>query len=152
MRDHSYERRFRSLISEDTIFHGSGYSWGVHDKLYQVRDGCVYIVRYQPWKRQRFIEEVRFDSWKGQVVSGKVASFGVIIECENAIVVLPSDDGTPITFKGEPVNWRIFPRSKYYENQLHIIYEDRIEIISFNHDYFVNQKSKRAGIEVFQIN
>lgn len=151
-----YERRFRSLISEDTIFHGSGYSWGVHDKLCQARNGCVHIVRYKPWKKPdselEYIGSLNLAQWKGQVVSGKVASFGVIIECENAIVVLPSDDGDAITFPGEPVNWRIFPRSKHYENQLHIIYEDRIEIISFNHDYFVNQELKRAGIKVFQPN
>jgi len=62
-----------------------------------------------------------------------------------------SKDLTPIhTFAGEPVNWRIFPRSKHYENQLHIIYNDRLEIISFNHDYFVNQNEKWAGIEVFR--
>ena len=37
-------------------------------------------------------------------------------------------------------------RSKQYENQLHVVYEDRLEIFSFNHDYFINQKSKLSGI------
>jgi len=148
------QRNFKGLIPDEKIFGYSGYSCGAHDKLYQVRDRSVHVVRYQPWKKSKLqhIGDLELPERKDQVISAKVASFGVIIEYENAIVVLPSDDGTPITFKGEPVNWRIFPRSKYYENQLHIIYEDRIEIISFNHDYFVNQKSKRAGIEVFQIN
>jgi hypothetical protein len=84
--------------------------------------------------------------WKGEVISGRVAHFGVIIEFEDKIVVLPSK-GDPITFEGEPVNWRVFPTSKHYGNQLHIVYEDRIEIISFNHDYFVDQRSKLAGLE-----
>lgn len=152
----SVQRNFKGLISDKEIFDDSGYSCGAHDKLCQVRDRGVHVVRYQPWKEHKLqhINDLLLADWKGQVISAKVASFGVIIECENAIVVLRSDDEPPSTstFLGEPVNWRIFPRSKHYENQLHIIYEDRIEIISFNHDYFVNQKSKRAGTEVFQIN
>ena len=53
-----------------------------------------------------------------------------------------------MTIRGEPVRWRIFPRSTNFTNQLHIIYDDRIEILSFVHDYFVNQKSKLAGTRV----
>ncbi|MBF0476668.1 MAG: hypothetical protein HQK59_12730 [Deltaproteobacteria bacterium] len=147
------ERRFKSLISESSIFKEGGYSWGGQDKLYQAQSGRVHIVRYHPWRE--FSEQfqdlgvIDLAPWKGDVVSGGVASFGVVIECENAIVVLPSE-GAPITFPGEPVNWRVFPRSKHYQNQLHIIYDDRMEIISFSHDYFVNQQEKRAGIEVYQ--
>ncbi|MBF0552212.1 MAG: hypothetical protein HQK60_16960 [Deltaproteobacteria bacterium] len=147
------ERRFKSLISESSIFKEHGYSWGVQDKLCQAQSGRVHIVRYRPREdlSQQFqdLGVIELASWKGGVVSGGVASFGVVIECENAIVVLPSE-GTPITFPGEPVNWRVFSHSKYYQNQLHIIYDDRMEIISFSHDYFVNQQEKRAGIEVYQ--
>jgi hypothetical protein len=32
------------------------------------------------------------------------------------------------------------------KNQLHVIYEDRLEILSFNHDYFVDQEAKLSGI------
>ena len=34
-----------------------------------------------------------------------------------------------------------------YENHLHVILDDRIEIYSFNHDYFLNQEDKEIGIE-----
>jgi hypothetical protein len=47
---------------------------------------------------------------------------------------------------GEPVNWRVFPRSKHYANHLHVVYDDRLEVWSFNHDYFLDQKKKRLGI------
>lgn len=33
-----------------------------------------------------------------------------------------------------------------FKNQLHVIYEDRLEILSFNHDYFVDQEAKLSGI------
>jgi len=88
---------------------------------------------------------IKLSEFKGDVVSGRTALFGTIIECDNALVIVPSE-GPQFTLSGEPVNWRIFPSSKHYENHLHIIYEDRIEIFSFNHDYFVDQDAKRSGI------
>jgi len=48
--------------------------------------------------------------------------------------------------EGEPVNWRVFPKSINYINHLHIIYEDYMDIYIFTHDYFVNQKEKKLGI------
>lgn len=43
------------------------------------------------------------------------------------------------------MNWRVFPKSQDYLNQLHIIYEDQLVIHSFTQDYFVDQKAKLAG-------
>ena len=116
----------------------------------QARQGRVHIVKYSPWEdafgdRFKDLGVIRLAEWKGDVVSGGTAVFGTVIECDRALVIVPSE-GQPITLSGEPVNWRTFPRSKYYENQLHVIYEDRIEIFSFNHDYFVDQETKRSGI------
>jgi hypothetical protein len=34
-----------------------------------------------------------------------------------------------------------------YENHLHVILDDRIEIYSFNHDYFLDQEEKNIGIQ-----
>ncbi len=45
------------------------------------------------------------------------------------------------------MHWRVFPRSDHYSNQLHIIYDDRLEIVSFVHDYFVDQSSKLSGFK-----
>ena len=83
----------------------------------------------------------------GDVVSANVAPFGTVIECDNSLVIALSN-GESMTIEGEPVRWRVFPRSTNFTNQLHIIYDDRIEILSFVHDYFVNQKEKLAGIRV----
>jgi hypothetical protein len=124
----------------------------------------VRIVNYEPWAeeaQERLIDlgaidlaasgdsrTIELSPWKGQVVSGAVALFGTVIECENALVVVPSE-GITMTFPGEVVNWRIFSRSIQYENQLHLIYDDRLEILSFNQDYFVDQNQKRSGIRHF---
>ena len=55
-----------------------------------------------------------------------------------------------VWLSGEPINWRVFPRSKFYENHLHIVYPDRLEILSFNDDYFVDQEKKKAGIRYWE--
>jgi hypothetical protein len=67
-----------------------------------------------------------------------------VIEYPTRLVVLRSD-GEIETFEGEPVHWRVFPRSEHYSNQLHIIYEDSVVIVSFVHDYFLDQKAKLLG-------
>ncbi|MCY1458289.1 hypothetical protein D9M71_756600 [compost metagenome] len=63
---------------------------------------------------------------------------------EDRIMVLRSD-GFSEVFNGTPIHWRVFPRSEHYSNQLHIVYEDALEIISFTHDYFVDQDKKMFG-------
>lgn len=145
-------RKFEGIETAEQIFGAQGYSWGVQDKLCQVRQNAIRVVKYEPWKRDespiRELGDIRFESWKGEIVSACTTNFGMIVELENALVVFPSD-GRPVTIPGEPVNWRVFPRSRRYENQLHVCYEGRMEIYSFNHDYLVDQQQKLSGFTVF---
>lgn len=137
------------LVTEDAIFHERGYSWGTNDLLCQVKGNTVRIVRYNPRSQSRGavlqdLGTIDMEGWKGDVVSGRVAVFGIVIECDEAMVIKPSV-GSVMTLRGEPVRWRIFPGAGRYENHLHVIYEDRLEILSFTHDYFVNQSEKLVG-------
>jgi len=146
-------RDFEKLETARQIFGSDGYSWGLQDKLCQATENVIKVVKYRPWEtseqnRIQSIGQVTFEEWKGMVVSASTASFGVIVELENALVVFPSV-GQAITIPGEPVNWRNFPKSKHYENQLHIVYDDRLEILSFNHDYLADQDAKLLGFTVF---
>jgi hypothetical protein len=162
---HSRERKFQRLVTDNEIFQGIGYSWGNRDRLYQAQGGRVRIRRYLPdWGRGgapvmganplmddatlQNLGEIEMAEWKGDVISGAVTLFGIVIECEHAMVVVQSD-GNVTTIAGEPINWRVFPRSKHYENQLHLIYEDRLDIYSFNQDYLVSQSGKRLGFTYF---
>ena len=147
------DRHFERVESASEIFGSDGYCWGTQDKLCQAIRIPIKVVKYEPWSpdpenRIHQIGTVNFDPWKGEVISAATANFGVVVELENALVVFPSE-GKPITFPGEPVNWRVFPRSRHYENQLHVVYEDRLKILSFNQDYLVNQDEKLLGISVF---
>ena len=84
---------------------------------------------------------------KGEIISADSSLFGVVIEKENGLLIINSSLESQF-LEGEPVNWRVFPRSINYTNQLHVVYEDALHIYSFNHDYFVDQSTKKMGISV----
>lgn len=144
-------RVFDGVLFANDLFGSTGYAWGVQDKLCQYTGDGIKVLKYQPWKQDgdkkswSYLGNVPISGWKGDVISASVASFGVIVETENSLIVFPSAGQTK-TFRGEPTNWRVFERSSYYENQLHVVYDDRIDILSFNHDYLVDQQSKVMGI------
>jgi hypothetical protein len=126
-----------------------GFVWGSKNRMCMAKDGILHVTQYAtttPRRRSvaKEIRSIQLAPWKGSPVSGDNAVFGAILELDHCLVIVRSDNVID-TLQGEPTNWRVFPRSKYYTNQLHIIYDDRIEILSFNHDYFVNQKGKAFG-------
>ena len=149
-----YRREPVGVVDEAQIFGGpgvnGGYSWGSADKICKVTRAGIAVTRYMPGHPDR---ESQFEqlgtvpgSRKAQVViSGGVALFGIVVELDDALWVLGSDDKTS-KIAGVPVNWRIFQRSNWYLNQLHVIHDAHAEILSFNHDYFVDQAAKLAGI------
>lgn len=132
-------------------------SWGAHDKLYCYSEGRIEVVRYTPTGRRRPSERDEFVT-AGEIklpkfgsvakpISARVAPFGCVLEVDNGLFVMPTA-GEPIFIPGEPVNWRVFPRSVDYVNHLHIVYEDRLDVWVFTHDYFADQRRKLAGINV----
>lgn len=146
---HSKRRFAGRLVQAEQIFGAKRYTWGAKDKLYQADGQLINVMHFNPFAKDEEeqlqpLQAIRLAEWKGDLISAKVASFGTILELENAIVVVRSD-GQIQTIPGEPVQWRVFGRSKHYENQLHIVFEDRLDIYSYNHDAFVDQKSKSAG-------
>lgn len=157
-------RLFDRVVNVEDIFkaadasdvRGTSHSWGAREKLYRIDGGQIQVVDIGDRdKRVRANEDRDVDApqFRGiiqtpfadeDVVSTGTASFGTVVELSDRIVVMRSDSLVD-EFVGEPVHWRIFPRSDLYSNQLHIIYDDRIEIISFVHDYFVDQSGKISG-------
>jgi hypothetical protein len=144
------QRRFEKALTPKDIFNQAGYCWGGMDKICHASDGTMTVARYSPWEanggRLRVLRQITFDSRaKGNPVCGAVAPFGSIIELDITCIVVVRSDDEIFSIPGPVVNWRVFNRSKQYENQLHVIYENRLEIYSFNHDYFVDQKGKLSG-------
>jgi hypothetical protein len=153
----SYEETFHAKylekeISEEQIFgvkEQNALSWGTNEKIYYASGGTLRVTRFNNYDQdgQYFYHQklYEFQQWKGKILRGGGAYFGTIIECENALVVLIGEDKFH-NIPGAATRWRVYPRSFKYENHLHVIQDDRLEIYSFNHDYFQDQTSEKVGI------
>jgi hypothetical protein len=167
-----FVRRLDRIVPQEELFKnermtGSSFRWGARDKLFRYTAGRVEVIRYtprrdaedivEPLHEPKTAEDAEFsylsdidlgDSGDPEsVISARAASFGSVIENDDGLLIIPSS-GDPFFIAGEPTNWRTFPRSIDYRNHLHVVYEDRLEILIFTHDYFVDQSTKLAGIEV----
>lgn len=150
-------RDYDTSISDKDIFDIKNnrhfISWGIEDKIYKATDNGFEIIRFNNYANkekgeQKFtrLNSVNLQAWKGKIINGGTAYFGNIVECDNALVVVQSN-GEYLTIPGPITRWRVYPRSMNYENHLHVILDDRIEIYSFNHDYFLDQEGKNIGIK-----
>ena len=148
-------RVFNKIIDSSEIFGAAQLSandvvWGSREKMYRFSAGHITVANYEAagsasQPDERFEQIGHFNFTPGsEIIATGTASFGTVLEMEDRIIVLRSD-GELDMFVGTPIHWRVFPRSEHYSNQLHIIYEDALEIISFTHDYFVNQGTKMFG-------
>lgn len=153
-------RLFERVIDFSEVFAdgptpAQSFSWGGREKFYRIDRGDVTVVE----RRDSANRKKRPDESKGdfQVIGGLdtnfdssdvlatgTAPFGSVIEFSDRLIVIRSD-GEIDTFQGELVHWRIFPRSSHYSNQLHLIYESHMDVVSFVHDYFVDQGGKKFG-------
>lgn len=134
-----------NLFGDNT---GLDVSWGVNDKIFKISNKNIKIRRVSNINKKNMTVDsfdIQDKLGYGNVISANATHFGTIIEYENALLVKCSNNEEWV-IKEEIVNWRIFPRSKCYQNQMHVILNDRIEIYSFNHDYFIDQKHNQSGI------
>jgi hypothetical protein len=136
-------------IEDSKIFRRRGFSWGIRNKICLHDGKAISVASYNPYSKydEPISRPVSFDfkELHGAIVSAANAPFGSILEFDDRLVVILSD-GSIQTLRGEPVNWRVFPSAKFYQNQLHAIYDDHLSIFSFNQDYFVDQRTKNFGI------
>ena len=152
-KEEKYNRTFTSIVSETSIFNSNTkkyLSWGSKDKIFRAKETGVDIVSFNNNAREdenlfSEVKHIPLMEWKGNVICGGTSYFGTIIECDNALVVALSN-GKSLTINGSITRWRVYPRSINYENHLHVVLDDRIEIYSFNHDYFIDQYSKDFGM------
>ncbi|RZJ44150.1 MAG: hypothetical protein EOO19_12235, partial [Chryseobacterium sp.] len=151
-------RNFEGSITDKEIFKKDKskshfVSWGIEDKIYKATSRGFEVIKHNNYADEekgeiRFqpLQSINIHPWKGEVIGGGTSYFGNIVECENALIVIQSDEKT-LTIPGPITRWRVYPRSLNYENHLHVILDNSIEIYSFNHDYFLNQDDKNIGIQ-----
>lgn len=149
-------RDFDEVIGQQGIF-GEGneaeISWGIDDKIYSIKADTLTILKFNNSANiakgetyYQTLDSVKLPKNMGQIVGAGSSYFGNVLEFTKGVLVLRSD-GNVTVIPDEIIRWRVYPRSKNYMNHLHLLYDDRLEIYSFNHDALVNQVTKKIGIE-----
>ncbi|MBS1073765.1 hypothetical protein JK176_02575 [Gluconobacter sp. Dm-73] len=126
------------------------FIWGSQDKFYRVEANSITAYRFL--KDGRIIRAgtpIQISHTVDTLVSVQTSLFGVVLEFDDGLLVMTSDEKI-YEVPGAPVNWRTFPRSKRYENHLHVINDDEISIYSFNQDYEIDQFRKRIGSRYYE--
>ncbi|MCW2994140.1 MAG: hypothetical protein JWQ18_1635, partial [Conexibacter sp.] len=121
-------------------------SWAGHGLICRANGPAIDIVRYRP---DAALLSKRFDATMSMElpglqhpVDGDVAPFGVIVESDNDLSVVTAEGVHSVGVT--PVKWRTFHRAHNYPNQLHVIAEDRLRIVSYlNED--MRTWGRRAG-------
>ncbi|MGN7811452.1 hypothetical protein [Flavobacterium sp. 22076] len=150
-----FRRKYLEDIPEEKIFDNNKkhlLSWAVEDKVYRATTQDFQIVRFNNYAKIKNGEDyfssvykLNINSWDGKVIGGGTSYFGTIVECENSLIIIFSNEEV-LKIPGPITKWRVYPRSHFYENHLHVIKDNCIEIYSFNHDYFIDQTTKKVGI------
>jgi hypothetical protein len=151
-----YARQFKDVLSLRVSQDKSRreFTFGVDDKIYTCSDGELLIRKFENHagatsKETSYLSDlarVSLPKSGPNPVSGGTCYFGTILEYLDSLVVLQSD-GEHYTVPEKVVRWRTFNRSQNYQNQMHVILSDRLEIYSFNNDYFIEQEKKLYGVE-----
>lgn len=122
-------------------------SWACDGKIFKITNKGFDCVSFNSFEKDEIYKKRKRHNFEfsERTLGCGSAYFGNIVEFEKQLNVYRSD-GAVDTIDEPVVRWRIFPRSHNYENHLHVILEDRIEIWSFNHDYFVKQDDDKLGM------
>jgi hypothetical protein len=121
-------------IEDDNPKLDHAISWGSNDKIYKVSGKTLRAFRFLASGKRPQLGDIELPGCTSEIVSVRSALLGVIVEFDEAVVVVKGD-GSLSEFDGEPVNIATFPNSRSYENQLHLIMEDRVQVKSLNQNF-----------------
>lgn len=121
------------------------YTWGAGDKICFANNRGIQVVKRQSGDFISMGAVGRERHTEGEVIDADSSLFGYVVEFDDGLMVVDSHERQH-WLPGEPVNWRVFPDSVDYCNHLHVIYDDRLCIFSFNQDFDTDQEAKRAGV------
>ncbi|ACM27883.1 hypothetical protein Arad_4096 [Rhizobium rhizogenes K84] len=149
--DVDWQRAFSSVDRLEEVVRGKfdpsdrkPLTWGSRDKLYKVEGKNLAVYKLLYSEKLQYIGKIDLPASLDNLVSVKTSVFGLVFEFDDSILVLTSD-GRTHHLVGEPVNLRVFPRSRRYENHLHVLGEASLAIHSFNQDARQDQFKKLIG-------
>ena len=144
-------------VFDDNMIDGSlgqpDVSWARSEKIHTAQTQRLtssnYVQKYVPGgieKASTSLGEILLENDGGNPICGGSATFGTIVEFDDKLIVVLSDESQAI-IRGPITRWRTYPRSMNYENHLHVIFDDCVSIYAFYSDYFIDQRQKRFGVE-----
>ena len=127
-------------------------SWASAEKIHTAKTQRLSSSSYAPPRNVPYgireastkLGEIVLNGVTGRPIGGGSATFGAVVEFDDELIVVSSEE-EQARIEGPVTRWRLYPRSMNYENHLHVIFDDRIEILAFYRDYFVDQDKKRFG-------
>ena len=150
-------RHLLGVVGSDELFPSAdGLLFGADNLLIMAARSSLFIDGWNPFlRRDNQGVDVQYSLFSRQklevgeltddVIDGAATVFGIVVEMDSALLVR-GVDGT-ITAFGEPVNWRTYPRSYRYLNQLHIVYENYVGIYAFVEDYFTPSDERGPAVQ-----
>lgn len=128
-------------------------SWAGGEKVYTIDERQLATSRFVQQDLVRGLGEASAELGRVDLeVPGKrplaagASTFGTVIEFDDSLLVVSSDASQSVI--NEPVTrWRTYPRSTHYQNHLHLIFDDHIDVLAFYGDYLIDQREKRFGSE-----
>jgi hypothetical protein len=144
-------------LEEDELFHGrSGLLRGGSKSLLLATSDGTFVRRWEPYRRKAHVDLdadylVQSEQWfepsprRDLPVDARIADFGIVYEYDSSLVV-EANDGVRHTLRGEPANWRVFPRSQRYTNQLHVVRSSSLEVYAFWGDFFIESDARILGL------
>ena len=142
-------------VFDDTSIVGSltrpDVSWAQAEKIFtagmQHLTASLYTQKEVPngiTAASAALGEVVLANATAQAIAGGSAPFGTIVEFDDSLIIVLSDE-EQFSIDGPVTRWRTYPRAVNYENHLHVIFDDHLEIFAFYGDYFVDQDRKLFG-------
>ncbi len=115
--------------------YGPKMTWCRNNDFYIAEDHKLKVYEYVSASKPMLLkDEIQFFYWKGDFVSAGSSMCGTVVELDNAICLfedLHREDGH-CTITGPVTRWRMYPRSKEFPGHVHIIFDDRMDIVVMN--------------------
>ncbi|WPK10748.1 hypothetical protein R6U77_12745 [Lysinibacillus louembei] len=136
--------------NDENVYH-SNISWANNNKIYRVVDSRqlqeVTVQNFGNGELAFRSRYINFMEWKGDILAGAGTSFGTVVECENALVVIFKNKDF-INIPGEIVRWKYYKSNERYSNLLGVIFDKSIVLQAFEpNNYFKIRSINKSYFE-----
>lgn len=143
--------RYDSIIRATELYPracGSQITWCWDDNFFMAEDHMLKVYKFISSVRPMNLEgEIQFFYWKGDFVSAGSSQCGTVVELDNAVCLFEdwAKEEGHTTIMGPVTRWRMYPRSKEFSSHVHIIFDERLDIVVMNDNVMRWSEMRRVG-------